>query len=95
MLELVNPDISVRQVGKQIKYQLGSIFRWNDYFLTAFSKFDSKNRAYLDMDDYIKFSLKFWDEIDCFYAGRSVTIPLLGSGITRFRDNNNITDQNY
>lgn len=75
--------------GKKNKYKLGSIYEYNnDYLLTAFTKFDSDNRAYLNMNDYVNFLLNFWNEIDIIYAGRSVSIPLLGSGITRFKEYN-------
>lgn len=29
--------------------------------------------------------LNFWEEVDQIYAGRSVAVPLMGSGITRFK----------
>ena len=38
------------------------------------------------MKDYIDFLIKFWDEIDIIYNGESVSIPLMGSGITRFKE---------
>lgn len=82
-----------RPCGKKIKYKLGTIFQHNDYLLTAFTKFDNDNRAYLNMNDYINFLLNFWNEIDIIYAGRSVSIPLLGSGITRFKEYNTISEQ--
>ncbi len=83
-----------RTSGKKKVYKLGTIFKNNDdYLLTAFSKFDDNNRAYLNMSDYIDFLLNFWNEIDIIYAGRSVSIPLLGSGITRFRGYDTISEQ--
>ena len=82
-----------RTNGKKKKYELGTIFQNNDYLLTAFTKFDNDNKAYLNMCDYINFLLKFWNEIDIIYAGRSVSIPLLGSGITRFKEYNTISEQ--
>lgn len=75
-----------RVEGKKQKYILGSIFKNEKYLLTAFSKFDDDNRAYLLMKDYIDFLIKFWDEIDIIYNGESVSIPLMGSGITRFKE---------
>ncbi|MCC0669214.1 macro domain-containing protein [Clostridioides sp. ZZV14-6153] len=75
-----------RLLGKKEKYKLGSVFEYNGYLLTAFSKFDNDNKAYLSMRDYIDFLLSFWDEIDRIYSGRTIAIPLLGSGITRFRE---------
>ncbi|EFF62517.1 conserved hypothetical protein [Turicibacter sanguinis PC909] len=82
-----------RNKGKKVKYPLGTICKYDDYLLTAFSKFDSDNKAYLTMQNYINFLMKFWDEIDRVYAGKSIAIPVLGSGITRFKENINITDQ--
>ena len=84
-----------RSNGKKKKYKLGTIFQNDGYLLTAFTKFDNDNKAYLSMNDYINFLLNFWNEIDVIYAGRSVSIPLLGSGITRFtdRESNTIPEQ--
>lgn len=79
--------------GKKDIHRLGSIVKNGDYLLTAFSKFDKDNRAYLFMNDYINFLLNFWNEIDIIYSGESVYIPLLGSGITRFKEYVNISDQ--
>jgi hypothetical protein len=82
-----------RPGGKKKKYRLGTIYQNNDYLLTAFTKFDNENRAYLYMNDYVNFLLNFWNEIDIIYAGRSVSIPLLGSGITRFKEYDTVTEQ--
>ena len=84
---------SHRQKGKHKRYRLGTIFKHNDFLLTALSKFDKTNRAFLYMKDYIKFLINFWNEVDIVYNGRSISIPLLGSGITRFKDYDAITDQ--
>jgi hypothetical protein len=84
---------SGRKQGKHNKYKLGTIFKHNDYLLTAFSKFDQDNRAFLYMNDYVNFLLNFWNEVDIVYNGRSISIPLLGSGITRLKEYNSITDQ--
>lgn len=77
---------NTRTCVKKKRYRLGSIYQHNDYLLTAFSRFDDDNRAYLNMNDYINFLLNFWNEIDIIYAGRPISIPLLGSGITRFKE---------
>lgn len=82
-----------RLSGKKKKYKLGTIYENNDYLLTAFTKFDNDNRAYLYMNEYINFLLNFWNEVDIIYAGRSISIPLLGSGITRFKEYDNVTEQ--
>jgi hypothetical protein len=83
-----------RKAGKNQKYNLGSLVNYrNEYVLTAFSKFDKNNCARLDMRDYINTLLTFWDEIDAIYSGRSISIPLFGSGMTRFKEFSDISDQ--
>lgn len=77
-----------RTEGKTTRYQLGSIYKRNDYLLTAFSKFDEYNRAYLTIKDYNNFLINFWEEIDKTYNAENISIPLLGSNITRFRECN-------
>lgn len=79
--------------GKKNKYKLGTLYEFNNYLITAFTRFDEDNRAFLNMDDYINFLLNFWNEIDIIYNGRSVCIPLLGSGITRFKGYDTISEQ--
>lgn len=82
-----------RPAGKKKRYKLGTIYKNNDFLITALTRFDNDNRAFLNMDDYINFLLNFWNEIDIIYAGRSVSIPLLGSGITRFKGYDAISEQ--
>ena len=82
-----------RTQGKNRKYPLGTICKYEDYLLTALSKFDQDNRAEITMTDYVSFLMNFWNEVDKVYASNSIVIPLLGSGITRFRDKSDITDQ--
>ena len=79
-----------RKRGKKKKYKIGSILCYKkNYLLTAFSKFDEKDRANLTLAEYIEFLMEFWNEIDRVYAGRTVELPLLGGGITRFKDTGN------
>lgn len=72
-------------IGKKTKYKLGSSVVIDDYVLTAFSKFNDNNEAELTMTQYINFLLNFWDEINRIYAQKNVTVPIFGSGITRFK----------
>lgn len=79
---------SNRENGKQQRYKLGAIFEFSEsVFFTALTHFDEGNRAFLSIQDYIGFLMKFWDEIDSKYAGRTVVITLFGSGITRLEQN--------
>lgn len=38
------------------------------------------------MRDYINCLMTFWEEVDRVYASKSVAMPLMGAGITRFKD---------
>lgn len=78
--------------GKSIKYQLGSICPYDEFFLLALSHFDDDNKAYISVVDYISCLMHMWNELDAFYAGRPIVLPLLGNGITRF-NNSDITPQ--
>ena len=73
--------------GKTTRYKLGTICPIQDYFLVAFSRFDDNNRAYLTLDDYFSCLMQMWSELDKYYNGRPISIPLLGGGITRFEGN--------
>ena len=89
VLSRLNPiDINKERTvaNHKNRYELGSIVENDGYLLTAFTKFNNKNEAYLFGKDYLYFWGSFWTNLDEIYAGRSVYIPLFGSGITRFKD---------
>lgn len=91
--QIGNPkENAERKRGKKIKYSLGSLVEFKDYVLTAFTSFDADNKAFLTADDYMHFWMKFWENIDIVYAGRTINIPLIGVGITRFK-NGKLTKQ--
>lgn len=75
-----------RNGGNKTRYKLGSVLQYKSYILTPFAKFDDKNEANLDSIEYVDFWMSFWDNIDSVYAGKTLNIPLLGAGITRFND---------
>lgn len=82
-----NPkEDSTRSEGRKVKYELGSLVEFENYILTAFTNFDTDNKAYLSADEYMHFWMKFWENVDSVYAGRTINIPLMGAGITRFRN---------
>lgn len=91
--EVIVAENAARSSGKKTKYKLGTICVVNDYLLTALTHFDADNRAYLEINDYINCLLNFWNEVDRVYAGKTVALPILGSGITRFKGYDNISDQ--
>lgn len=75
-----------RAKGKKIRYSIGSVVEFESYVLAAFTKFDENNKAFLSAEDYTGFWMHFWENIDEIYAGRTINIPLMGAGITRFRN---------
>lgn len=84
---------TVRKSGKKIRHSIGTVCVYNDYVLTAFSKFDEQNRAWLTMPDYLSFLIIFWDKVNRIYAQRSISVPIFGSGITRIKEHKNISDE--
>lgn len=72
-----------RKLGKQQKYNIGSVVRINQFVLTAMTHFDNDNKAYLQYSEYIEFLFSFWSNIDEIYANSDINIPVFGSGITR------------
>jgi len=82
-----------RKLGKQVRHQIGTICVYQDFLLTAFSKFDSGNKAVLTMPEYLEFLINFWDKVNNVYAQQSVSTPIFGSGITRIKGHKNISDE--
>ena len=52
----------------------------------AFSQFDENDQAFHTFESYISCLMNLWRELDKLYALKSIAMPLLGSGITRFID---------
>jgi hypothetical protein len=75
---------SVTRVGKHDSYRLGTIIAIDDYILTAMSKFNSQNDAVLSIDEYIDFLFAFWSNVLSVYNQENISVPIFGSGITRF-----------
>lgn len=84
---------SGRKSGKKTRFDIGTICVYGEYLLTAFSKFDDKNRAWLTMPEYLSFLINFWDRVNRVYAQKSVSVPIFGSGITRIKEHKNISDE--
>lgn len=84
---------TARRAGKLQKYKIGTLCVYDEFILTAFSKFDDQNRAMLTMPEYLEFLINFWDKINKVYAQQSVSTPIFGSGITRIKEHKNISDE--
>lgn len=84
----------VKREGKNTKFSIGSIVVIDSFVLTAFTKFDKDNQAKLTINDYLEFLMTFWNEINKVYAQKKVTVPIFGSGITRFTNGIEDIDEN-
>lgn len=82
-----------RKRGKKLRHKIGSICIYNDYLLTAFSKFDDSDKALITMPEYLEFLINFWDRVNRVYAQKNVSTPIFGSGITRIQGHKNISDE--
>ena len=83
----------VRISGKRNRYKLGTIIPNGDYLLLAFAKYDDDIGSYLEMDDYLSCLINFWKQCNRYSLGKTLVLPLLGSGITRFPGSAQISDQ--
>lgn len=92
-LDIIDNQANRRYGGKSVKFKLSTIFVYDDFILTAFSKFDEHNKATLTMPEYIEFLINFWDRVNRVYAQRTVSVPVFGSGITRIKEHKNINDE--
>jgi hypothetical protein len=91
--DIINGQHSRAKGGKNVKFKLSTLFVYDDFIITAFSKFDEHNKATLTMPEYIEFLINFWDRVNRIYAQKDVSVPIFGSGITRLKEHKNISDE--
>jgi hypothetical protein len=91
--DIIDDHVIRLQRGKTKRTRLSTIVVFNDFLLTAFSKFDRYDRAILTMPEYIEFLINFWDRVNRIYAQRNISVPIFGSGITRIKEHKNIGDE--
>ena len=72
------------ELGTVIKYE--SVVDNETYLMLALSRLDEKYKAYTNIADFEQTLITMWNEIDRVYAGNDIVLPLLGTGITRFKD---------
>jgi hypothetical protein len=80
----INGIVMKREQGKPIKFRLGTICEYDDIFMLAYTSFDKDNRANLYGDNFPKCYSNMWNEIDIHNNGESISMPVLGTGKTRF-----------
>lgn len=91
--DIINTQYQRVRGGKNVKFELSTLFVYDDFIITAFAKFDEHNRATLSMPEYIEFLINFWDRVNRIYAQKNVSVPIFGSGITRLKEHKNISDE--
>jgi len=91
--DIIESNSPRQQGGKIIKFKLSTAFVYDEFIITAFTKFDDFNRATLTMPEYIEFLINFWDRVNRIYAQKSVSVPIFGSGITRIKEHKNIGEE--
>ena len=79
LYDIKSEKVASRKNAKNVKYELGTMVKYDEYLLLAYSKFDSENKAYLNKEDIAPLYMKMWSEIDKYKAGNCVNIPVLGS----------------
>lgn len=67
-------------------YISGTLLPFGEYLLMAFGKLNSDGRANITRKEYTDSLSKLWQEIDKYFNQCDVVIPVLGAGITRFKD---------
>lgn len=91
--DVIDNNYTRSQGGKNVKFKLSTMMIYDDFIITAFTKFDEHNKAILTMPDYIEFLINFWDRVNRVYAQKNVSVPIFGSGITRIKEHKNISDE--
>lgn len=76
--------VSKRSKGKTIRYDLGTICEYEGFLLLAYTSFDKDNMANLYGDKCPRCYSNMWHEIDIHNNGESISMPVLGTGKTRF-----------
>ena len=79
-----------RQEDEVYSFELGSAIPYingNDrYIMVVLNKLDESFKAETDLAHYEMTLLKMWVELRRVYAGRDISLPILGNGITEFKD---------
>ena len=72
-------------------FELGTVIPYEcedgHYLMVALTRLDEKNEAHTTMSEYEYTLMKMWKNINGKYGLHRIVLPVLGSGITRFDDN--------
>ena len=95
-----NPSIQIEQLLSKVdsykkgkseymgldRYETGRLIPMGDYLLMSFARLNKDGLGCLTFSEYLTGLSVLWDEIDKYYGQEDVCIPILGSGVTRFKD---------
>ena len=70
----------------KIRYESGTLLPNGDDLLLAFAKLNKDGLGCMSYDEFIECLNLLWKEIDKYYGGKDVYMPILGSGVTRMLD---------
>lgn len=83
-----NDGIYQFSLGTLISYEHEEKNGWkNTYLMTAMTDLNEDWEAHTTMAQYEYILMEMWKEISRVYARNDIVLPLIGSGITRFDDN--------
>lgn len=74
------------QADGKTKYELGTIKTFHDTMMFALTHFNEQHEAHTDRAEYERTLRTMWKEIGRTYQGKSITLPLIGAGMTRLDD---------
>lgn len=81
----ISPARSKSKYQHKTRYDSGTIVPNGDDLLMAFAKLDERGKGrFFSRDEYLKCLDLLWKELENYYSGTDVCVPILGSGITSF-----------
>lgn len=72
--------------GTRTRYELGTIKTFRDTMMLALTHFNEQHEAHTNRAEYEHTLRTMWKEIGRVYAGKPITLPLIGAGLTRLDD---------
>ena len=82
----IKSEKSESEWHRQKRYQSGTLVSKNEYLFLAFAKLNEKGLAEMTREEFLNCLNVLWQEIDTYYGQQDVCMPILGSGVTRMRD---------
>lgn len=67
-------------------YESGTLIPYEDYWLMAFGKLNADGRAEMSKEEYLNSLFTLWENMTKYFTQTDVAIPVIGAGITHFKD---------